>query len=188
MSALKEEQVHKVLYAALLKSSKIPFLRLRNHALIMLPLHSGLRMSEVIFLNISDINMDEKLIHVHNGKGAKDRIVVITDELATMLQQYIQAHEKYFHMSTMILFPSKSGKKLNAREFRRITDNIGKLAEVKFASHDLRRTYATTLSRKKVSPFVIQNQLGHSDIRVTMRYVCHDLVETEKIISGVVLY
>jgi site-specific recombinase XerD len=188
MKALKDEEVHKILYVALLKSSVVPFLKLRNHALIMLPLHSGLRMSEVISLHIADIDIEAKSIHVRNGKGAKDRVVIITDELVSMLTQYIQAHQKYFQMKTMLLFPSKSGAQLNTREFRRITDKLGKLAGVKFSSHDLRRTYATTLSRNKVSPFVIQNQLGHSDIRVTMRYVCHDLIETEKIMNGVILY
>ncbi len=188
VQALKEEEVHKILYVALLKSSRIPFLRLRNHALIMLPLHSGLRMSEVIHLKITELNMEAKSIHVRNGKGAKDRIVVMTNELVAILQQYLLAHEKYFQSASLLLFPSKSGKLLNVREFRRITDKIGKLAAVKFASHDLRRTYATTLSRNNISPFIMQQQLGHSDIRVTMQYVCHDRAETEKIIGGVVLY
>jgi site-specific recombinase XerD len=186
--ALKESDVHKILYVALLKSSVNQFLRIRNHALIMLPLHSGLRLSEVIFLQIVDINIDEKSIHVRNGKGGRDRIVVMTDELVSVLQQYIERHEKHFCMTTTRLFPSKSGKQLNSREFRRITDKIGTLASVKFSSHDLRRTYATTLSRNKVSPFIIQKQLGHSDIRVTMGYVCHDLNEVGEAVDGVVLY
>ncbi|SCA56726.1 putative Phage integrase family protein [Candidatus Terasakiella magnetica] len=188
VKALELKEVHKILYAALLKSSRNPFLRLRNHALIMLPLHTGLRLSEVINLHIADLNLSEKLLHVRNGKGAKDRMVVMTDELISIIHMYLLEHEKNYQMGNLIVFPSKSGKKLTPREFRRITDHIGKLASVKFASHDLRRTYATSLSRNNVSPFIMQQQLGHSDIRVTMRYVCHNQTEAGDMISGVTLY
>lgn len=188
IKALEAEEVHRILYAALLKSSRSPFLRLRNHALIMLPLHTGLRLSEVINLHMADLNLNEKLLHVRNGKGAKDRMVVMTDELVSTLHMYFMEHEKFYHMGSLVVFPSKSGRKLTAREFRRLSDHIGRLSNVKFASHDLRRTYATNLSRNNVSPFIMQQQLGHSDIRVTMRYVCHNQSETGDIISGVSLY
>lgn len=185
---LQQEHVHKILYAALLKSSLIPFLRLRNHALLMLPLHSGLRMSEVISLQIADLNLENRTLHVRNGKGGKDRVVVITDELVSTLRSYLAEHETFYHMKTLILFPSKSGRSLTPREFRRITDKVGSLASVKFASHDLRRSYATSLSRNNISPFVMQRQLGHSDIRVTMRYVHHNRGEIEQLLRGISLY
>lgn len=188
MNALKNEEVHKILYMALLKSASIQFLRLRNHAILMLALHSGLRMSEVINLELIDVNFEENMLHVRCGKGAKDRMVIMTEELSSNLRMYIQEHEKFFRMKTMALFPSKAGKRLNPREFRRITDKISDLAEIKFASHDLRRTYATNLSRNNVSPFIMQQQLGHADIRVTMRYVCHDTEERMGIIGNVRLY
>ena len=188
VKALTAEEVHRILYAALLKSARNSFLKLRNHALMMLPLHTGLRLSEVINLHIADLNLSEKLLHVRNGKGAKDRMVVITNELASTLHMYLMEHEKFYRMGTLTVFPSKSGKKLTPREFRRLSDRIGKLANVKFASHDLRRTYATDLSRNNVSPFIMQQQLGHSDIRVTMRYVCHNRGDAGEAISGVSLY
>lgn len=188
VKALEQKEVHRILYAALLKSSRSPFLRLRNHALLMLPLHTGLRLSEVINLHIADLNLSEKLLHVRNGKGAKDRLVVMTDELISILRMYLIEHEKFYNMGCLIVFPTKSGNRLTPREFRRILDRVGKLAAVKFASHDLRRTYATTLSRNRVSPFIMQKQLGHSDIRVTMRYVCHSQAEVDESISTVTLY
>lgn len=188
VKALEQKEVHRILYAALLKSSQSPFLRLRNHALLMLPLHTGLRLSEVINLHIADLNLNEKLLHVRNGKGAKDRMVVMTDELVSILRMYLIEHEKFYRMGCLIVFPTKSGNGLKPREFRRITDRIGKLAAVKFASHDLRRTYATTLSRNRISPFIMQKQLGHSDIRVTMRYVCHNDMDTQEAISKTRLY
>lgn len=185
---LEQGQVHKILYAALLKSAQMPFLRLRNHALLMLPLHSGLRMSEVIALQIADLNLEGRTLHVRNGKGGKDRMVVITDELVSILRTYLKEHETFYAMETLILFPSKSGGHLTPREFRRITDKVGELAGVKFASHDLRRSYATSLSRNNVSPFIMQRQLGHSDIRVTMRYVHNNRGEIEKLLRGISLY
>jgi len=112
----------------------------------------------------------------------------MTDELQSTLEIYLQEHEKFFQMKTLILFPSKSAKLFKAREFRRLTDKLGKLADFSFSSHDLRRTYATNLSKIGVSAFIIQEQLGHSDIRVTMRYVNHDEADKHKIIKGVQLY
>lgn len=186
--SLKESDVHKILYAALFHSSSSHFLRFRNHALLMLPLHTGLRLSEVLHLKINDIRFEDNCVHVRQGKGAKDRLVIMTHELVSVLKSYLIEHEKFYNMGAFLLFPSKTGKPLNPREFRRITAKIIKLSGIKFAAHDLRRTYATRLSQSNVSPFIMQQQLGHSDIRVTMRYVCHHREEIQKVMDEVHLY
>ncbi|GGF76092.1 tyrosine recombinase XerD [Terasakiella brassicae] len=185
---LNVEEVHKLLYVALLKSSALPFLRIRNHALISLALQTGLRMSEIINLRIHDLHFQDHHLHVRSGKGGKDRFVSITNDLQSTLEVYLKEHEKFFQMKTLILFPSKSGKLFAVREFRRLTDRLGKLADIIFSSHDLRRTYASTLSKQGVSAFVIQEQLGHSDIRVTMRYVSFEQKNKDDILKDIHLY
>jgi len=188
MHSLRERDVHKILYCALFRSSQSHFLRCRNHALLMLPLHTGLRLNEVLSLKITDIRFDENTLHVRCGKGAKDRLVVMTQDLVSVLHSYLTEHEKYFSLRPLLLFPSRSGKFLTPREFRRIIAKIIEASCVRFSAHDLRRTYATRLSEKNISPFILQQQLGHSDIRVTMRYVCHHREEIRKVMDGVSLY
>ena len=188
MQALSEREVHRLLYAALLKSARTPFLKTRNHAILMLGLHTGLRMSEIMALNIDHLNYDAHTLLVNRGKGARGRVVVMTSDLTDTLENYVKEHSGFYGMGSMVLFPSKNGNRLTAREFRRITDRIAGLAGVKFSSHDLRRTYATNLSKQGISPFIIQRQLGHTDIKVTMRYVCHDDMETESALGAIHLY
>lgn len=188
LSALTEPEVHKILYSALFKSSKSHFLRFRNHAMLMLALHSGLRMSEILRLKITDFKTDDMCIHIHEGKGSKSRIVAVTDDLVSVITSFLNEHHSTFLGTCNYLFPSKSGKALTPREFRRITDNVSQIANIKFSSHVLRRTYATRLSQKNVSPFIMQHQLGHSDIKVTMRYVCHQQEEINKTIKRLNLY
>ncbi|WP_419797659.1 MAG: tyrosine-type recombinase/integrase [Terasakiella sp.] len=185
---LNVEEVHKLLYVALLKSSALPFLRIRNHALISLALQTGLRMSEIINLKINDLHFQDRHLHVRGGKGNRDRFVSISEDLQATLEIYLKEHEKFYRMKTLILFPSKSGRLFAAREFRRLTERLGKLANVVFSSHDLRRTYASTLSKKGVSAFIIQEQLGHSDIRITMRYVSHEQKDKDHILQNIHLY
>ncbi|MCJ8274416.1 MAG: tyrosine-type recombinase/integrase, partial [Psychrosphaera sp.] len=148
LQPLKDEQIHKILYVALLKSSLNPFLRLRNHAMLMLALHSGLRMGEFLTLKLPHVQLEEKQLHVHHGKGGKDRIVMITDELVSILALYMKEHEKFFLMHTLILFPSQSGKFFDVRDFRRMTERIVRISGIRFTSHDLRRSYATNLSKQ----------------------------------------
>lgn len=185
---LKIEQVHKLLYVALLKSSALPFLCIRNHAIISLALQTGLRMSEIINLKINDLHFHDRHIHVRGGKGNKDRFVSIPNDLQSTLGVYLKEHERFYQMKTLILFPSKSGKLFVAREFRRLTERLSKLADIPFSSHDLRRTYASNLSKQGISAFIIQEQLGHSDIRVTMRYVSHDQEDKRRIFKNIQLY
>lgn len=177
---LKDEEVQKILYVALLKSSNTYFLRVRNHSIVMLAFHSGLRMSEIINLRLSDLNLDEKLIHVRQGKGGKDREVVMTDDLVSHLKTYLQEHERFFQGKTLILFPSKSGKLFVKREFSRLIALLKEKTGIQFASHDFRRTYATNLSKRGISPYMMQQQLGHTDIKTTMRYVCHSREDIQK--------
>lgn len=188
LKGLRIEWVHRLQYVALLKSSPIHFLCIRNHAIVNLALQSGLRRGEIINLTIRDILFHEGQIHVRNGKCGKDRFVDMTDDLQSTLHIYLREHERFYKMNTLTLFPSKSGKSLNGREFRRLSDKLSKLAGFSFSWHDLRRTYATNLSIKGVSAFIIKDQLGHSDIRITMRYVAHEEEDRHKVIKGIQLY
>lgn len=90
---LNVEEVHKLLYVALLKSSALPFLRIRNHALISLALQTGLRMSEIINLKINDLHFQDRHLHVRGGKGNRDRFVSISEDLQATLEIYLKEHE-----------------------------------------------------------------------------------------------
>ena len=123
-----------------------------------------------------------RVLKVDQGKGGKDREVVITDDMYSALSRYSSFRDKIMSTSSL-LFCSTRGMKLHCADFhiifRKISSEMGK----RFTPHDLRRTYASTLSRLGVPPFMIQLQMGHTDIRTTMHYVTHNIDDAKKAIS-----
>jgi len=130
---------------------------------------SGLRISEVRKLQISDVDFDRKEIHVRQSKCKKDRYVPISDMLVRGLKQYILIYKPVFY-----LFNGKNDgypmSLVNIRHILRKTlekCNITKKACI----HSLRHSYATHLLEDGIDLFSLRNQLGHSDIKNTMVYI-----------------
>ncbi|MEI7511030.1 MAG: tyrosine-type recombinase/integrase [Candidatus Peregrinibacteria bacterium] len=186
---LSKDEVFKILYCAMNHSAKYKYSKLRNYAMFSLSLHSGLRLSEILNLQIFDINFEQKILHVRKGKGDKDRLVAIPNELISLLKNFLIEREKSFsEIFTAQLFCTSRGKNFLVRDFHRIIEKVKELTKIHFSAHDFRRTYATTLSRKGISPFIIQQQLGHTNIKTTMRYVVHNLEDCKNALQNLVLY
>jgi integrase/recombinase XerD len=137
----------------------------------------GLRLHEALFLQITDIDAQRKRIHVHRGKGAKDRYVPLPDATLSILRQYWATHR-----NPKWLFP-RLGRGCNegptAQEPMSYTSVQGALRRVlkqlKFTKrvsvHTLRHSYATHLLEAGVNIRRIQQYLGHSSLNSTMVYL-----------------
>lgn len=147
--------------------------RLKDRFMLALIYSAGLRLSEAQKLELRDIDTSRMLIHVRQGKGKKDRYVVLSKFIADKLPLYCQTYEieKY-------VFPGqKKGNYVSKTTIQRImreavkTSGIHKQADV----HTLRHCFATHLLENGVDIVTVKEQLGHSDITTTMRYlhVCH---------------
>ena len=126
----------------------------------------GLRVSEIVNLNNSDIDFEEELIHIRLAKGKRDRFVKLPSSIVVELNHYIELNE------SKILFPSNRGGKLTKKTILKIVKNAAKKAEIKkrVYPHLLRHSFATHLLEAGTDLRVIQKLLGHSDIKTTQIY------------------
>jgi integrase len=130
----------------------------------------GLRVSELVSLRVGDIDGERKLLRIEQGKGAKDRQVLIAPSLYQQLRHYWQLQRP-----TDWLFPNEQQpqRHLNIstaqRIFRRAKAKAGidKVGGI----HGLRHAYATHQLENGLPVHQLQRLLGHQNLRSTMRYV-----------------
>jgi len=138
----------------------------------------GLRISEIANLRVADIDGERMIIHVHLGKGRKDRIVPLSPVLRVTLRTYWQeAHPATF------LFPGKDAKcSISATSIRNILRKAVVAAGIKkpMTMHTLRHTFATHHLEAGTDLRVLQMVMGHRSLKTTSRYL-H--VSTEKLRS-----
>ncbi|MGC8764516.1 MAG: tyrosine recombinase XerC [Brevinematia bacterium] len=142
----------------------------RNKTMIMLLYATGIRVSELVGLNLADLDLKEKTIHV-SGKGKKQRIVPLGEKTKRMLLKYL-GYRREFQSKNEALFVTKSGKRIQDRAIRYILNGyIEKLAiQKKVSPHTLRHTFATHLLDNGANIRVIQEMLGHSNLSTTQIY------------------
>jgi len=168
-AVLSRDEVKKIL------SLVRPF---HNYAYLVTVYSCGLRLQEGLFLEVSDIDGKRKMIHVHRGKGAKDRYVPLPEATYALLCRYWITHR-----NPKLIFPAVGrGGQEGARSTvpMSIEGVQGALRRAKRAAgiskkgvsvHTLRHSYATHLLEAGVNLRVIQKNLGHATIETTMIYL-----------------
>lgn len=128
---------------------------------------AGLRVSELIALQISDIDSQRKLIRVHHGKGRKDRYVKLSESLLYLLRRYYLEYrpKKY-------LFEGQRGLKYSTTSIRKVLSRSCSRANIlkKVTPHTLRHSYATHMLELGVDLRYVQAMLGHKKPETTMIY------------------
>lgn len=149
-----------------------------NRAFLITAYSCGLRLQEALYLEVGDIDSDRMLIHVHRGKGAKDRMVPLPPQTLAVLREYWKSHR-----NPRLIFPALShGQRLASTAqspMGKSTVQIAMKAAVRQAGiikrfvhiHTLRHSYATHLLEEGVNLRVIQRYLGHNKIETTMMYL-----------------
>jgi integrase/recombinase XerD len=139
-----------------------------NYAYLATVYSCGLRLQEGLYLEVSDIDGPRKMIHIHRGKGAKDRYVPLPESTYALLRRYWITHR-----NPRLIFPA-------AQIPMSIEGVQGALRKAKYATgikkkgvsvHTLRHSYATHLLEAGVNLRIIQKNLGHSNIETTMIYL-----------------
>jgi len=137
----------------------------------------GLRLQEALNLQVGDIDSDRMLVHVHRGKGAKDRYVPLPARTLTVLRQFWVTHR-----NQVWLFPATNrGGRQGATAtgpmprdsvqagMRSLVKQLG--FRKRISIHTLRHSYATHLLEAGVSLRLIQQYLGHRSLQTTMIYL-----------------
>ena len=153
------------------KTSKDDLLNYRNQLMIRLILDSGLRLSELINLKLSNINIEENMLFVR-GKGNKDRFTFYTKETKEMLIHYLEnIRNKLINENTEIVFLSKQGLPINKRTFEKMLLKI-KLRDSSISLHPhlLRHTFVTRLLEEGADLKMVQELLGHESLSTTQIY------------------
>ena len=143
----------------------------RKHRMMLLTCYGcGLRVSELVALKVRHIDGERKLLRIEQGKGAKDRAVVISETLLVQLRRYwLRYHPGQW------LFPNNNSAKVHLsigtiqKVFKRTKNNTGidKIGGI----HSLRHAYATHQLESGLAIHKLQHQLGHNDLHSTLRYV-----------------
>lgn len=133
----------------------------------------GLRVSELVGIEVNDIFFDEELIKVH-GKGSKERIVPIGSMAKIALQEYLSLARPYIKrdQSEKALFLNKFGQRLSARSVRNILNKYVEMVAVnqKTSPHTLRHTFATHMLNEGADLRSVQELLGHVNLSTTQIY------------------
>lgn len=176
--AKREKRLPAVLARQEVKSILAKVDTFHNYAYLTTVYSCGLRLQEGLYLEVSDIDGVRKMIHVHRGKGAKDRYVPLPEATYALLRRYWCTHR-----NPKLIFPAV-GRTRNQGPVSTIPMSIegvqGGFRRAKIAAgikkrgvsvHTLRHSYATHLLEAGVNLRVIQKNLGHSNIETTMIYL-----------------
>ena len=165
---LSEEEIEKLLDINL----KTDF-DYRNKAMLELMYSSGLRVSELINLNVNDIDLSNASVRIF-GKGSKERIIPLNDYAIDALNNYILNHRRslFKHGESNYLFLNNHGNKMTRQGFFKILEKIAKEKGIKseLSPHTLRHSFATHLLKHGADLRSIQELLGHNDISTTQIY------------------
>ncbi len=155
---LSEGEVTKILCA---------LTNIKHRTILTVTYSAGLRLSEVINLQVKDIDSERMLIRVRGGKGKKDRYTLLSPKLLTLLKRYWHLYQPVYY-----LFEGPRGGKYSAKSVQNILKHAVLRAGItKHATvHTLRHSFATHLLENGTDLRYIQELLGHSSSKTTEIY------------------
>ena len=140
---------------------------IKHRCMLMLAYSSGIRVSEIVNLKISDIDSKRMTIFISRAKGKKDRIVALSQKLLTELRKYYKEYKP-----REFLFEGQGNKQYAIRSVQEVFSKAKINAGVKSKGgiHTLRHSYATHLLEAGTDIRYIQELLGHNSINTTLKY------------------
>jgi integrase/recombinase XerC len=147
----------------------------RDRAIMETLYSTGIRVSELVALNMDDIDFLGEVIHIR-GKGKKERIAPIASSALQVIQHYMEFRSKRAqsnaHFDSKVLFVNKHGGRLSTRSVRRKMDKYLKMAglDPHISPHTLRHSFATHMLNNGADLRSVQELLGHQSLSTTQVY------------------
>jgi len=159
-----------------LRDEDVPrlFAHIKNHrdrAIFMLMLRCGLRLEEAANLTLRAIDLRRAQLFIYEGKGGKDRVVYLSDDAHEALSTYLKNRPSTRVRKVFLVEKGDyKGKPLSMRGIQKRMEYYARKAGLKVNCHQLRHTMATQLLNADADLVIIQDLLGHNQIRTTQRY------------------
>jgi integrase/recombinase XerD len=168
---LTQDEVQRLIKAC---SNRAPT-GIRNRALIVMLWRGQLRISEALALRMKDIDAAAGTVRVLHGKNDKARLVGLDPIAIAFISRWIDARAKVGLNSRSPVFSTLQGRPMATAYVREWLPRAARKAgiEKRVTAHQLRHTGAFELANENVPIHVIQQQLGHSSVAVTSRYISH---------------
>lgn len=165
---LKDEEINKIFDVC---KNDTP-INQRNSVIIELLYATGIRVSELVNIKLSDINIDDRVIKVL-GKGSKERIVIFNNHTKKAIDIYLNdGYHKFNKLNTGYLILNKDGNKLSERYIRNIINKLVIKAglDIKISPHTFRHTFATDMLEDGSDLMTVKELLGHESLNTTSIY------------------
>ena len=160
---------------------------LKDRALMELLYATGLRRSEVIRLDLSDLDLSAQQLFVREGKGKKDRLIPLTNQACHWLMRYLTEARPQLTLDdrppSSALFIGPRGARLTRNHLHKQIAFHAQRAGVAATPHTFRHTCATHLIRRGASIRMVQRLLGHASLLVTQRYTQLDVSDVKQAIE-----
>ena len=142
---------------------------LKQHTLLLVCYGCGLRVSELMALKVRDLDGERHLVRVTQGKGGKDRFVIISEALLLALRAYY----RLYHPGHWLFEGRKPDRALSIESAQRAFTRAKRRTGIEKIGgiHSLRHAYATHQLQAGMRIDQLQHQLGHRDIHSTLRYL-----------------
>jgi integrase/recombinase XerD len=141
-----------------------------DHALALLMLRCGLRVSEVARLRIGDIDWTQQSIRIEQGKGRKDRIVYLSADALAALRTCLAARPTETPDGFVFWNQKRTHRALSTKGIQKKIERYAKAAGIKASCHSLRHTFASNLLEAGAEVISIKELLGHASIQSSERY------------------
>lgn len=147
----------------------------RDIAITTLLAGTGIRVSECVGINTSDINWTDQSIIILR-KGQKEQKIYFSNTVAEALEDYINFEREPVDVNDEALFVSLKGTRITVRSVERVVKKFSQpvITNLKITPHKMRSSYGTNLYRETGDPILVKDALGHSGLTVVQKYIKED--------------
>lgn len=170
--AFKPEETDRI-YTAIIRETKNSLILKRDIAMVSTLLYTGIRKGELKSLRLIDVDLQRCVILVRGAtsKSKRNREIPIHPTLSNHLKEYFKERMAGKYKTEMLFVSSNEDCGLSSHGLKHWVNRLRVSSGIKFHLHQFRHTFACTLWRNKASSAIIQKLMGHTDLRMTDRYL-----------------
>lgn len=170
--AVTKEDINKIFSAVILHADNSLLLR-RDTLIFSLLVFCGLRIGELLGLEVKDVDIAKRILTVRGetSKSNRTRQIPINPTLLAHLLEYVTERNKRGYKTPSLLVSSNEDRGLSIHGMKHFVKKYNDLSGVKFHVHRFRHSFACALANQNSSAIKIQKLMGHTDLRMTQRYL-----------------